>query len=274
MNNNLQVLEALTSKIDRECSDHSMFFRICPEPLLIMQPRTEGCPLGQIAQANPAWERYGQMPGDLIGKCPEELVPPEDKKTLLALWEKAEKKGWANSTVLPLRDSTTWLSWVVAVDEEGYIYANLQDVTELRESEHRYRSLIEIAPVAIGVHSGGKILFANTRGAELLGADPAELIGMDILDFVHPDSKDEVLNRVQKQHREGGTVPMLDEKWRRLDGSVIDVEAAAAHIFWMGKSSVQVVSTPKKAPTAKQIKKESIRALEAMLQKLKEGCDG
>jgi PAS domain S-box-containing protein len=59
---------------------------------------------------------------------------------------------------------------------------------ELRESEERYRNLLEVAPVGIAVHSDGKVVFTNPAGARLLGADTEELIvGKPVTEFIHPD---------------------------------------------------------------------------------------
>ncbi|MGL5196907.1 MAG: PAS domain S-box protein, partial [Chroococcales cyanobacterium] len=58
----------------------------------------------------------------------------------------------------------------------------------LAKSEERYRRLVELSPEAIIVHRGGKIEFINTAGAKLLGAtSPEALVGLPVLDFVHPD---------------------------------------------------------------------------------------
>lgn len=48
----------------------------------------------------------------------------------------------------------------------------------LRESEERYRQLVETSPEAIAVHSEGKLVFLNPAALKLLGATSAEqLIG-------------------------------------------------------------------------------------------------
>ncbi len=79
-----------------------------------------------------------------------------------------------------------------------------RDITErkqaeeaLRESEQRYRGLVELFPDAIYVHTRGKLIFANSQGAKLLGAErPEDLYGREALDFVHPDNRDFVTNRI------------------------------------------------------------------------------
>jgi PAS domain S-box-containing protein len=55
----------------------------------------------------------------------------------------------------------------------------------LRESEERYRLLVELCPDGIFIHCQGRIGFANPAAARLLGATgPEELVGRMALDFV------------------------------------------------------------------------------------------
>jgi PAS domain S-box-containing protein len=112
----------------------------------------------------------------------------------------------------------------------------------LRESEERYRSLIELSPDAIAIHSKGKFVFVNSNTAELLGARNAqELIGRKILDFVHPDFQDIFQERVRRVQKEGKAVPLNEEKFVRIDGTVIDVEVAAIPFVHKNKPATQVV---------------------------------
>src|SRR5207248_6858497 len=71
------------------------------------------------------------------------------------------------------------------------------DVTEqvraeeaLRDSEERYRRLVDLSPDAILVHRDGEFVFANWAAARLLGAaEPMQLVGLPILRIVHPDDR-------------------------------------------------------------------------------------
>ncbi|MFQ6050724.1 MAG: MEDS domain-containing protein [Candidatus Hydrothermarchaeota archaeon] len=113
----------------------------------------------------------------------------------------------------------------------------------LRETEERYRELVELCPDPIGVHSEGKLVFINTAGAKLLGASsPEELIGKSIMDTVHPDYRKIVKERVQKMIEEGKRVPLIEEKFLRLDGTEVDVETTAIPISYKGKPAVLVIS--------------------------------
>ncbi|MCL6473037.1 MAG: PAS domain S-box protein [Firmicutes bacterium] len=136
-------------------------------------------------------------------------------------------------------------------DEEGNLIAiegiarNITDrkVSEdlLRESQERYRCLVELSPDAIIVHSGGSILYANDACIRLFGADSLDqILSKSIMDFVHPDYHEVVKGRV-RELLQGKAVSTIEEKLIRLDGEIIDAEVSSAPVIHEGKPAVQVV---------------------------------
>ena len=101
----------------------------------------------------------------------------------------------------------------------------------LYEGEERYRKLVELLPDAVLIHRDGRFLFANQSAARLLGArHPNELIGLPILDIVHPDYHEAVRERVDAEIADGVEVPIIEETFIRLDGREIEVEVAGIGI--------------------------------------------
>jgi PAS domain S-box-containing protein len=116
--------------------------------------------------------------------------------------------------------------------------------SELRESEERYRRLVEHSPVAVAVHSAGNIVFVNPAAARLFGAaTPEQLIGRPMLELVHPEYHDIVTERVRQLAAGVGAQPMLEEQFIRLDGAPIDVEVSTLAFTFQGRPAVQVVAS-------------------------------
>ncbi|MCT7955346.1 PAS domain S-box protein [Laspinema palackyanum] len=102
----------------------------------------------------------------------------------------------------------------------------------LAKSEERYRRLVELSPEAIIVHSCGKIDFINTAGAKLLGAStPSALVGLPLLDFVHPDKRALVEERIEQILTEHQAVPFIEQQFLRVDGTIVPVELAATPLW-------------------------------------------
>lgn len=112
----------------------------------------------------------------------------------------------------------------------------------LRESEERYRQLVEFSPDAIVVHTGGKVVYINTAGAILFGLTSAEkLIGRNILDLIHPDDQEFVRMRIKQIEVEGIPTPLREYRIVRFDRKIVDVEARGIGITYRGKPSNLVI---------------------------------
>ena len=122
------------------------------------------------------------------------------------------------------------------------------DITErkkteesLKESENRYRKLLENCFDAVVIHSEGKLISANSTAIDLLGIkSPEKFINTSLINFVHPDYRKTVIERI-KNMVENKAVPPIEEKFLRADGSSIDVEVLATGFTYNGENAVQVV---------------------------------
>jgi PAS domain S-box-containing protein len=113
---------------------------------------------------------------------------------------------------------------------------------ELRQSEERYRQLVELSPEGIGVERDDIIVFINTAAAGLLGAkNSAELIGKSILDFVHPDYRKRTHKQLEFLRRKQKALPLRENKFLCVDGTTIDVEVAATPLVYENRPAAQIV---------------------------------
>ena len=139
----------------------------------------------------------------------------------------------------------------------------------LRESEERYRQLVEQPFDGVFVRSQDKILFMNKAGARILGVeDPSQFVGKSVLDFLHPDYREFVRKRVQEVYETGKFVPLVEEKYVRLDEKVIDVEVAATAFTYGGAPAVQVIF---RDITERKRVEQELRKSREMLENITQG---
>jgi len=109
----------------------------------------------------------------------------------------------------------------------------------LRESEKRFRDLVDAAPDGVAILRGPIVMFLNARAAKLLGLNNPSLgIGRNIADFLHPDDRERAGMRIRKLLEVGG----LDERaeYRSIDerGEEHTVEISSIAIEYQGGSAV------------------------------------
>ncbi|MDQ7054851.1 MAG: ATP-binding protein [candidate division KSB1 bacterium] len=118
-----------------------------------------------------------------------------------------------------------------------------QTMQALRENEEKFRSLVELSPDLIGIHQNGKIIFINPAGVRMLEAESAEqVIGMKMLDLLHPDSRDLAHKRIKQAMETGKPVFFEEEKLITLKGNLLDVEVASIPFTLNGETAIQMVA--------------------------------
>ncbi|OJJ16353.1 hypothetical protein BKI52_34240 [marine bacterium AO1-C] len=109
----------------------------------------------------------------------------------------------------------------------------------LRESEERYRSLTESAPVGIVLHSQGIIKYINPFGQKMLEGDIHQLVGHPISKIVHPDSLDVAAKRIKMLYeKKGGFVSPMEERFITLKNNVKELMISGIAIDQDGQPAI------------------------------------
>jgi PAS domain S-box-containing protein len=148
----------------------------------------------------------------------------------------------------------------------------LQDITDrmrveenLRESEEKYRGLVENSPDAIAIYVDGNIVFVNNECVRVMRADQKEaLLGKSVMDFVHPDSRKRVTQRMVEVAVEGKPLPAEKEKFIRFDGTMVDVEVKAMPVSFDRRPAIQIIV---RDITDRMQTEENLRRIEARLRR-------
>lgn len=236
---------------------------------------------GRFLDVNPgACAMYGYKREELIGKTPLDVSAP-GKNDLKAVG-KAVARAFAGTPqqfeFWGRRSNGEEFPKDVRLYPGTYfgqrvVIAVAQDITErkraeqaLRESEERYRLLVEHLPDGIAVHREGRIVFANQATLKILGAErPEQIIGQPLFKFVHPDYLDVVKTRVKEVTASNKPLPILEEKFLRLDGAPLDVEVVALPITFDDAPAVLVIARDiterKRAEMALQARTAELEAL-------------
>lgn len=113
----------------------------------------------------------------------------------------------------------------------------------MQASEENYLRLTRLFPGLIGVQVKDKLVSVNAVGLGVLGvASQEQLLGRPVTDFAHPDCRDALAEQIRKTVEEGVETPLVEEKWVRLDGSVINVQVATLPFTYRGNPAVQIVA--------------------------------
>lgn len=146
------------------------------------------------------------------------------------------------------------------------LQAIVRDISErkkmeslLRESEEKYRQIVEHATDFILIHANGKIKFANPASIRILEAESMEeLAETPVLSILHPDFRDRAIERIHKILHFNEPSGYLEEVIVTLTGKTIEAEINGVPVMFNGEQAVQVFA--RDITARKKFEKELIEA--------------
>jgi len=170
---------------------------------------------------------------------------------------------------------------MISVGNELCVLFALQDITErkqmeeeLRESEDRYRAIVDLGGkvgeaivVRVDTDQGeGIMTFASDEWCRITGYSKGELLGMSFFDLVHPKYREASRGRYRKKMGGGEIVPGLFELGIiRKDGIEVPVELTSSHITYLGKDAnvafIRDITERKRAEESLEISEINLRSI-------------
>ncbi len=203
---------------------------------------------GRFLDANSAGlSRLGYTREELLSMSPTDLDTPEQAKLIPERIRQVLENGFGSFETEHRRKDGSILDLEFTarlIDYGGKqsILAIGRDIGErkraeerLRESEEKYRLVVDNASEGVAVVQDQMLKFVNTRVREITGRSEQELTSRPFIDFVHPDDAPMVMARYSSRARgEGGAE---STRFRILDsgGEIKWVEISAVQIGWEGR---------------------------------------
>jgi len=245
-------------------------------------------PDGALIEMNPAG--LGMIEAESLdevkGRVVYDLVAPEYRNAFITLTEKVcggshgilefemiglkGRRRWLETHAVPLRDSRGNINSMLAVTRDITERKNAENA--LRESEEKFRSIAEHSMVGIYLIQSGKIMYGNSRLAEIFGIDIDEIVGHRSLeDFILPEDVPVVRENIRK--RLAGEEDSIHYEFRGLhrDGRVLHLEVFGTRIRYRGEPAIigtlLDVTERKTAEEEREKKSEELAAINRIIIK-------
>jgi PAS domain S-box-containing protein len=218
---------------------------------------------GRIVSVNEAWKRFGAANGqsdssfgvgssypgihDVAG-APDAAAAAHGLRAVLAgqasdfsleyPCHTPTEQRWYRMMVTPLNPGAPEGAVVMHVDISERVRAE----SALRDSEQRYRGIVEVLPDLVCTAVGGRISFINQAGLRLLRAqDAAQVLGQPLLALFAADGPTALRQGLRGEAALPAGAAFVEGQLLALDGSAVDVEVAASSSVAGGERVVQLV---------------------------------
>ncbi len=189
---------------------------------------------------------YGYKASEVLGKPVLLLAPEGMEKQFLGLREKTlngetvlnhetkrrRKDGSlveVSQTLFPMRDNQNRIIGVTAVARDITELKNAENV--LKESEIRFRTLIEKAPIAMSLSRDGVSLYGNQKLREIVGLNsPKETVGTKIGEYFAPEYREASQERTKRRVKSLPVPEEFESVFLRGDGSSFPVRISVKEV--------------------------------------------
>jgi PAS domain S-box-containing protein len=207
---------------------------------------SEGCYSLTGYKSNELIENQAVSYGNLIHKDDKEKVWEQVQESL------KENKSFQliyRITAKDKKEKWVWEQGHGIISENGntgLVTGFITDITRqklieeaLRNSESKFRSLVEESLAGVYVIQGGKFPYVNPRTAEIFGYSVDEITGLKkVEDLVFEPDRELVLGNIEKRIRGDDKTIRYTFRGRKKDNSVINIEVMGSKTIFDGKPAI------------------------------------
>ena len=118
------------------------------------------------------------------------------------------------------------------------VFARQRMEEALRDSERKYSQVVESSLTGIFINQDGRVVFCNQRYADIFGYSREEMIGLEVLQLVHPEDR-ALTDEWRKKRLQGEPVPAeYEARGLTKDGKTIWVTRRNTRIDFRGRPAV------------------------------------
>jgi PAS domain S-box-containing protein len=216
-----------------------------PVMITIYDPNLEMFRFNRALRETLGWTEEDARGGDLMALC----YPDPGYREMVGRFMRSLEPGWRDFVMRAKDGSSVESSWAnIRLSDDTRVGIGI-DIRErkaaeraLRESEERYRSLVELMPDAVVVHQDGIIVYVNPACVRIAGGEsPEDFMGKPLDLFVSPEYREVVAGQILRMQQEGTATPLAEQELRTLDGRAIQVDITATPILYQGRPSIMTV---------------------------------
>jgi PAS domain S-box-containing protein len=151
-----------------------------------------------------------------------------------------------------------------------HVYGGGPAEAALRESEEKFRGIVEYANVGIAIVQDARFRFVNPHYAAMLGYTVEELLGTEFMGYCAPEERDRVVGFYTRRARGEPAPPRYETAILHKNGERVYVDVSAGIIPYGGRPATFVfLRDVTEQKQARQALQEAYRALERRVEERK-----
>ena len=198
---------------------------------------------------------FGRPAEEIIGRRVQDILDPDlykHQKDLIArVFETGEllhtsnqvrfqgREVWLDNSMVPLREVSGEVFAVMGIARDTTVRHQAEEA--LRESEEKYRNLVEGARDGILIVQDGKVIYANPSLAAMGGYTTEEVLNTPLTQYIHPDALHKTLDRYKRRLAGEEVPPVYETVFLNKNGNPFHAEVNAVAITYQGKPADFVI---------------------------------